>query len=148
MCLKAIILPYRSSRKSIERIVKEGHTYGLSLMVVSQRPSEVSSTIFAQCSNFIALRLTNSDDQAYIRIMHQRLPNLAQGECIVIGDAILMLAIVKMPMLEPQSANIKVYAGWEENWQNITFTQLIKRWQREETEEKTTEEGILAHIMW
>jgi DNA helicase HerA-like ATPase len=54
---------YRSSRKSIERIAKEGRKYGLSLMVVSQRPSEVSETIFAQCNNFIALRLTNSNDQ-------------------------------------------------------------------------------------
>ena len=51
---------YRSSRKSIERIAKEGRKYGLSLMVVSQRPSEVSETIFAQCNNFVALRLTNS----------------------------------------------------------------------------------------
>lgn len=44
---------YRASRKSIERIAKEGRKYGLSLMVVSQRPSEVSETIFAQCNNFI-----------------------------------------------------------------------------------------------
>ncbi len=43
---------YRSSRKSLERVAKEGRKYGLSLMVVSQRPSEVSETIFAQCNNF------------------------------------------------------------------------------------------------
>ena len=54
---------YRSSRKSLERIAKEGRKYGLSLMVVSQRPSEVLETIFAQCNNFLALRLTNSADQ-------------------------------------------------------------------------------------
>jgi len=58
---------YRASRKSLERIAKEGRKYGLSLMVVSQRPSEVSETIFAQCSNFISLRLTNDADQAYVR---------------------------------------------------------------------------------
>ncbi len=58
---------YRASRKSIERIAKEGRKYGLSLMVVSQRPSEVSETIFAQCNNFISLRLTNDADQAYVR---------------------------------------------------------------------------------
>ena len=58
---------YRASRKSIERIAKEGRKYGLSLMVVSQRPSEVSETIFAQCNNFIALRLTNNNDQNYVK---------------------------------------------------------------------------------
>lgn len=135
---------YRSSRKSIERIAKEGRKYGLSLMVVSQRPSEVSSTIFAQCNNFIALRLTNSDDQAYIRHLIPNnastitdvLPNLAQGECIVVGDAILMPAIVKMPMPDPkpQSADIKVYTEWQKNWRHITFTQVVKRWQKEEVE--------------
>jgi hypothetical protein len=135
---------YRSSRKSIERIAKEGRKYGLSLMIVSQRPSEVSSTIFAQCNNFIALRLTNSDDQAYIRHLIPNntstitdiLPNLAQGECIVVGDATLMPAIVKMSMPdpEPQSADVKVYSAWQENWRDITFTQIIRRWQKDEIE--------------
>lgn len=46
---------YAASKKSIERIAKEGRKYGISLMVVSQRPSEVSDTIFAQCNNFTAL---------------------------------------------------------------------------------------------
>jgi DNA helicase HerA-like ATPase len=58
---------YASSRKSIERIAKEGRIYGLSLMVVSQLPSEVSETIFAQCNNLVSLRLTNDKDQNYIR---------------------------------------------------------------------------------
>lgn len=53
---------YEASKKSIERIAKEGRKYGLSVMVVSQRPSEVSDTIFAQCNNFISLRLTNMTD--------------------------------------------------------------------------------------
>ena len=58
---------YRSSRKSLERVAKEGRKYGLSLMVVSQRPSEVSETIFAQCNSFLALRLTNNADQNYVK---------------------------------------------------------------------------------
>jgi DNA helicase HerA-like ATPase len=113
-------------------------------MVVSQRPSEVSSTIFAQCNNFISLRLTNSDDQAYIQHLIPNnastitdiLPNLAQGECIVVGDAILMPAIVKMPMPnpQPQSADVKVYKEWQEDWRDIIFEQVVKRWQKEAVE--------------
>ena len=89
---------YRASRKSLERVAKEGRKYGLSLMVVSQRPSEVSETIFAQCNNFLSLRLTNDADQNYVRKLFpdnssaitEILPNLAPGECVVVGDAILL----------------------------------------------------------
>jgi hypothetical protein len=58
---------FSSVRRSIERVAKEGRKYGLSLMIVSQRPSEISETIFSQCSNFIAMRLTNPADQTYVR---------------------------------------------------------------------------------
>ncbi|MCP4460447.1 MAG: ATP-binding protein, partial [Cytophagales bacterium] len=50
-----------------ERIAKEGRKYGVSLVVISQRPSEVNKTILSQCSNFVSMRLTNSDDQAVIK---------------------------------------------------------------------------------
>lgn len=50
---------YRASKQSIERIAKEGRKYGVTLLLASQRPSEISETIFAQCNNFLALRLTN-----------------------------------------------------------------------------------------
>jgi hypothetical protein len=58
---------FAGSRKSMERIAKEGRKYGVGLMVVSQRPHEVSETVLAQCGTFICLRITNPDDQSYIR---------------------------------------------------------------------------------
>ncbi|MFM5955572.1 MAG: ATP-binding protein, partial [Dolichospermum sp.] len=58
---------YKSARESIERIVKEGRKYGVSAMIVSQRPSEVSDTIFSQCNNFVAMRVTNPTDQEYVK---------------------------------------------------------------------------------
>ena len=141
---KSDIAAYRSSRKSIERIAKEGRKYGLSLMIVSQRPAEVSDTIFAQCNNFISLRLTNSDDQAYVRHLIPNnvnsitdvLPNLADGEAVVVGDAMLMPAIIKMdrPNPEPQSESINVYHEWREDWRDVAFAEVIKRWQKEVAE--------------
>jgi hypothetical protein len=129
---------YRSSRKSLERIAKEGRKYGLSLMVVSQRPSEVSETIFAQCNNFVALRLTNDADQAYVRRLFPDnangitdiLPNLTPGDCIVVGDAVLLPAIVHMPMPdpEPHSRSVRVHAEWQELWRSVTFRDVIDRW--------------------
>lgn len=131
---------YRASRKSIERIAKEGRKYGLSLMVVSQRPSEVSETIFAQCSNFMSLRLTNDADQSYVRRLFpdnanaitEILPNLAPGECVVVGDAVLLPAVIKMPLPvpEPHSQSVKVHKEWREPWRDVVFAQVIERWRK------------------
>jgi DNA helicase HerA-like ATPase len=132
---------YRSSRKSLERVAKEGRKYGLSLMVVSQRPSEVSETIFAQCNNFLALRLTNNADQNYVKRLFPDnssgitdiLPNLAPGECIVVGDAVLLPAVVQMPLPrpEPHSRSVCVHQEWNEPWRDVTFADVISRWRKE-----------------
>jgi len=137
---------YKASKRSIERIAKEGRKYGLSLMVVSQRPSEVSDTIFAQCNNFISLRLTNSTDQNYIKNLLPNnsgaiadiLPTLAPGECLVVGDATPIPSIVKMkmPNPEPNSENVRFHKVWNENWKKIdnedsceiTIDSVISRW--------------------
>ena len=132
---------YRASRKSIERIAKEGRKYGLGLMVVSQRPSEVSETIFAQCNNFVALRLTNNGDQNYVKRLFPDnsnaitdiLPNLAPGEAIIVGDAVLIPSVVqmKMPKPEPHSQSVKFHKEWDVAWRDVTFKDVIKRWRKE-----------------
>jgi uncharacterized protein len=140
---------YRSSKRSLERIAKEGRKYGLSLMVVSQRPSEVSETIFAQCNNFISLRLTNDADQSYVRRLFPDnsngitdiLPNLSPGECVVVGDAVILPAVVKMPMPDPQpqSQSVKVHEEWKKPWQDIAFEDVITRWRKEEVSTEVLE---------
>lgn len=132
---------YRSSRKSLERVAKEGRKYGLSLMVVSQRPSEVSETIFAQCNNFLALRLTNNADQNYVKRLFPDnsngitdiLPNLAPGECVVVGDAVLLPAVAQMPLPnpEPHSQSVLVHQEWNQLWRDVTFSSVISRWRKE-----------------
>ena len=133
---------YNASKKSIERIAKEGRKYGLSLMVVSQRPSEVSETIFSQCNNFISLRLTNVNDQSYVKALMPDnsnaiadiLPNLGQGECLIVGDAALIPSIVKLdkPNPEPKSQSINFQDEWQTDWKDVGFTDVIKRWKKEE----------------
>jgi len=129
---------YNASKKSLERIAKEGRKYGLSLMVVSQRPSEVSGTIFSQCNNFVALRLTNANDQSYIKsllpdnssILVDTLPTLSAGECLVVGDSVPIPAIVKLdkPCPPPESDSVDVFDEWQKNWVEITFNEIISRW--------------------
>ncbi|MBQ8790875.1 MAG: ATP-binding protein [Ruminiclostridium sp.] len=132
---------YNASKHSIERIAKEGRKYGLNLMVVSQRPSEVSETIFSQCNNFIVLKLTNVNDQNCIKnllpdnnsSLVDTLPTLAAGECLVVGDAVPLPAVVKMSMPNPtpSSSNVNVYDEWNKDWINIAFEEIIKRWRKE-----------------
>lgn len=133
---------YKAAKKSIERIAKEGRKYGLSLMVVSQRPSEVSETIFSQCNNFISLRLTNVNDQSYVKALMPEnsnaiadiLPNLGPGECLIVGDATLLPSVVKleMPDPQPQSQSIMFHDEWQKNWKDLGFDEIIKRWKKED----------------
>jgi len=132
---------YKAAKKSIERIAKEGRKYGLSLMVVSQRPSEVSDTILSQCNNFINLRLTNINDQSYIKNLlpdnscsiSEILPTLAAGECLVVGDSTPIPSVVKleMPNPEPRSQSIKFHKEWSENWKTPSFENVIMKWRKE-----------------
>ena len=129
---------YDASRKSIERIAKEGRKYGVTLMVVSQRPSEVSETIFSQCSNYISLRLTNAVDQAYVKSllpdlaagMGDLLPNLGQGEFLIVGDAPLMPTVgrLALPVPEPHSRSVKYLQEWGSDWRHVDFDSVIDRW--------------------
>lgn len=108
---------------NFERIAKEGRKYGISLVVISQRPSDVSKTILSQCNNFIVLRLSNDRDKSVIKnllpdalkgILDQ-LPLLDVGEAIVIGDAILLPSRIKLkkPKLKPISETKNFWTEWE-----------------------------------
>lgn len=129
---------YNASRKSIERIAKEGRKYGLSLMVVSQRPSEVSETIFSQCNNFVVLRLTNFNDQNCVKrllpdnnsSLVDGLPTLSAGEALIVGDAVTIPAIIKLdlPNPRPKSDSVDFYNEWNKDWVNINLSDTIDRW--------------------
>ena len=132
---------YNASIKSLERIAKEGRKYGLSLMVVSQRPSEVSETIFSQCNNFVVLRLTNINDQNCVKkllpdnnnSLVDVLPTLAAGEALVVGDATTIPAIIKidMPNPKPKSDSVDFYTQWQNEWKDIELSDTINRWRNQ-----------------
>lgn len=108
--------------KSFERIAKEGRKYGVSLTVISQRPAEVNRTVLSQCNNFIALRLSNAEDQAVIkRLLPDNLSGLTDvlpildiGEALVVGDASLLPTriIIDEPKIKPESATVKFWKEW------------------------------------
>lgn len=130
--------------KIVRRIVKEGRKYGISAMIVSQRPSEIDPTILSQCGTTIALRLTNSNDRGIIANtvsdnlsnLVNMLPILKTGESIIVGEAVRMpmRAIITYPDVKnrPDSNDPEVASdeagrgGWntpltvkEEDYKNI-----------------------------
>lgn len=105
-----------------ERIAKEGRKYGVGLVVVSQRPSEVNRTVLSQCSNLIAMRLTNGDDQSVVRKLlpdslggfSDLLPVLDTGEALVVGDASLLPTRIRItePLQKPNSGTVEFWERW------------------------------------
>lgn len=136
---KSELTKYRSSQKAIECIAKEGRKYGITLMLASQRPSEISETIFSQCNNFIAMRLTNPNDQGYVKRLLpdtlgnliEKLPSLSAGEALLIGEAIVMPSVVQIDESKenkPSSNDIPYWHLWKEEWKPLDFEQLRKEW--------------------
>ena len=127
-----------AARLTVERIAKEGRKYGVSCMIVSQRPSEISETILSQCNNFVILRLLNPVDQSYIRKLvpdtfsglDAVIPTLRQGEAIIIGDSapMPMRVQVDMPNPEPASSDIYFFDKWKQKGAATEADDVMERW--------------------
>lgn len=133
---------FAGSRKSMERIAKEGRKYGVGLSVVSQRPHEVSETVLAQCGTFICLRITNPDDQAYVRRLVPEsegdlvgvLAGLGRGEALVLGEAVPLPTRVQFdkPTPAPNSDDIDFYEKWKDGPTDLNVDEIVKRWRSQE----------------
>lgn len=129
---------YRSSKASIERIAKEGRKYGVTLLLASQRPSEISETIFSQCSNFIAMRLTNPTDQGYVKkllpdslgSLIDKMTSFRQGEALLVGESIILPSIVQIDPCAnaPSSNDIPYWQLWKEKWKDVDFPAIKAGW--------------------
>ena len=137
---KSDLAKYKASKESIERIAKEGRKYGVSLLLASQRPSEISETIFSQCNNFLALRLTNPSDQDYVKRLLpdtlgnliDKMPTLKAGEALLIGDAVVLPSIVQVDRCdpEPSSNDIPYLQLWKEEWKDLDIAAIKEIWYR------------------
>lgn len=133
---------FAGSRKSMERIAKEGRKYGVGLAVVSQRPHEVSETVLAQCGTFICTRITNPDDQAYVRSLVPEsegdlvsvLAGLGRGEALVLGEAVPLPTRLQFdkPNPTPNSDDVDFYAKWRDGPTDLDVDAIVKRWRSQE----------------
>ena len=125
-----------ASLVTFERISKEGRKYGIGLVVISQRPSEVNRTVLSQSNNFIAMRLTNIDDQSVVKRLlpdslgdyAEMLPILDIGEALVVGDASLLPSRIRVtpPDLKPRSATIDFWDEWSKETTAVDLSSAIE----------------------
>jgi len=139
---------YGAAREAIQRIAKEGRKYGIGLLLVSQRPSEIDSTVLSQCNSWIVLRITNETDRGYVHGMlpdsmsglTKTLSGLRRREAIFVGSAAVMPSRIMIRHLEddqlPQSRDIDFDKGWQDGTLPSTeLEKIAKRWryQRHDT---------------
>ncbi len=115
---------YKEAQEAVRRIAKEGRKYGIGLMLVSQRPSDVEATVLSQCNSWIILRLSNSNDQEHVARflpdslagLTKMLPSLTRREAIFVGEAAALPSRIRirklLPDQLPDSNDISFVKGW------------------------------------
>ncbi len=129
---------FSAARSAVERLAKEGRKYGIGITVVSQRPKELSETVISQCNTFIVMRLTNPEDQNYVRRLvpdslaglMDMLPSLRTGEALIVGDSVVMptRVLIDFPMPEPKSTDVKFAKHWAKGIRGMDIDRIVKRW--------------------
>ena len=124
-----------------ERIAKEGRKYGVSLIAISQRPSEMNKTVLSQCSNFLSMRLTNVDDQLVIKKLlpdnlggfSEILPVLDTGEALVVGDASLLPSRIRIdqPNQKPNSGTVDIWDKWQNPSDEKRLSSAVNNWRKQ-----------------
>lgn len=132
---------YKEAQEAIRRIAKEGRKYGLGLGLISQRPSDVESTVLSQCNSWIVLRLTNSSDQEHVAKflpdslsgLTKMLPALTRREAIFVGEAAALPSRIRIQKLPdnklPDSNDISFSEGWLNNpMSDAELNEIVNRW--------------------
>jgi hypothetical protein len=131
---------YSIASRNVQRIAKEGRKYGVGLMLVTQRPSELDETVLSQCGTIIALRMNNAKDRGYVsaaiqdelRSIVDLLPSLRTGEAIVSGEGVSIPSRIMFNKLAnaPKSADPIVSKQWNQpySFTEVDYNKLVSLW--------------------
>jgi DNA helicase HerA-like ATPase len=132
---------YEAAQEAIRRIAKEGRKYGVGLLLVSQRPSEVEATVLSQCNSWIVLRVTNDADREHVRSilpdsmagLTKMLSGLRRREAIFVGQAAMLPSRIMIRDLAeqqlPRSNDIDFDQGWQSDAMTASgLTAIASRW--------------------
>ena len=136
---------FQPTKQALARIAKEGRKYGVSLGLVSQRPSELAETILSQCNTIIALRMSNEQDQNFVkralpdavRSLVEVLPTLRAQEALVVGEGTAVPVRVRFSDLpvdqRPHSADVPFAMLWKEDTADADYVvDIVRRWRHQE----------------
>lgn len=120
-------LGFQPAKRALSRIAKEGRKYGISLGVVSQRPSELDATILSQCNTVFAFRMSNERDQEIIQAClseassatFSTLPFLGNGEAIGIGEGVPVPMRLRLALLPDDERPRSRSALFSERWRQV-----------------------------
>jgi uncharacterized protein len=128
-------------RRILERIAKEGRKYGVSLGLITQRPSDLAEGVLSQCGTIVAMRLNNERDQACVRAAMPEgargfldaIPALRNRECIVCGEGVAIPIRVRFDDLEPEKRPASSDPSFARLWCETgdeagIISRTIKRW--------------------
>ncbi len=134
---------FAPTKRVIAQIAKEGRKYGVTLCLVSQRPSELAVSSLAQCNTIFALRMSNEHDQAFVgqalsenaRWLVDSLPSLNTQEAVVVGDGVTVPVHIRFKDLPKNHRPASHDPSFSENWRRKTdpgfLSQAIDRWRRQ-----------------
>jgi DNA helicase HerA-like ATPase len=135
---------FEATKRVLGRIAKEGRKYGVSLCLVSQRPSDLAVGILSQCNTIFAMRMSNQKDQEFVSGtlsesaigLLDSLPTLRTGEAIAVGEGVSVPVRLRFDLLPedrmPLSGTASFSAAWEEDNKDDTFAvKIIERWRRQ-----------------
>ena len=128
-------------RRILERIAKEGRKYGVSLGLITQRPSDLAEGVLSQCGTIISMRLNNDRDQAFVRAAMPEgargfldsIPALRNREAIICGEGVAVPIRVALDNLEeerrPASSDPSFTALWRQTGGEADILdRTITRW--------------------
>lgn len=143
---------YEAAQEAIRRLAKEGRKYGIGLMLVSQRPSEIDPTVLSQCNSWLVLRLTNETDREHVKSilpdslagLTKVLSGLRRREAIFVGQATLLPSRIMIRKLAetqlPRSHDIDFDKGWKHPAVNTDqLKEIGYRWRLQQRQAQTTE---------
>ncbi len=138
-------LGFEPTKEALARIAKEGRKYGVSLCIVSQRPSELAPSILSQCNTTFAFRMTSLRDQEIVRGLTTDtanglldfLPSLGDAEAIVAGEGVALPLRVQVdhlpPERQPQSGTARFSKSWQGDCPDESFVAaVVERWRRQQ----------------
>ncbi|MFY8075175.1 ATP-binding protein [Sphingorhabdus lacus] len=128
-------------RSILERIAKEGRKYGVSLGLITQRPSDLAEGVLSQCGTIISMRLNNDRDQAFVRAAMPEgargfldsIPALRNRECIICGEGVSIPIRVALDNLEEEKRPASEDPLFSQLWQETggeseILERVVRRW--------------------